>query len=284
MARIIDKDTRLIDVDFGPLSVNIGRTAETPFPDGTAGNTATVGGTGLGSLLRFDEAGVAAGSFIQFKRLDLDYMTMNNEVMQPVEVSVQRTASTPDGTHSNGNNFKNIYEYIFILSRPLNNQDIVASFNPYTVFNKIGLDSGSSSYGGDAAGGVSHEQNIYAECRTYSFSLTDGATQTNGELVSSSTENSYFTDMRLAELNTWGTMSAITGPNLYCYRIVYSELQSFPAGHLIFENVGLGGFTTLYFPPVNVTFLCKDPNYSEGEYLTRLANAMNSIPEGGVTN
>ena len=90
--------------------------------------------------------------------------------------------------------------------------------------------------------------------------------------------------MRLAEVNTWGTMSAITGPNLYCYRVLYSELQSFPGGHLVFENVGLGGYTTLYFPPVNVTFLCKDPNYTEGEYLTRLANAMNSIPEGGATN
>lgn len=287
MARIIDKDTRLIDVDFGPLSVNIGRTAETPFPDGTAGNIATIDGDGQNSLLRFDEAGVVAGSFIQFKRLDLDYMTMNNEVMQPVEVSVQRTASTPDGTHSNGNNFKNMYEYIFILSRPLNNQDIIASFNPYIVFNKLGLDTGSSAYGGppgSGGGGVSHAQNIYAECRTYSFSLTDGATQANGELVSGGTENSFFTDMRLAEVNTWGTMSAITGPNLYCYRVLYSELQSFPGGHLVFENVGLGGYTTLYFPPVNVTFLCKDPNYTEGEYLTRLANAMNSIPEGGATN
>ena len=64
---------------------------------------------------------------------------------------------------------------------------------------------------------------------------------------------------------------------------VVFEGQTFPANELVFSNVALGGLTLLEYPPVNITFVCKDPNYTEGEYLTRLANAMNSIPEDGPT-
>ena len=51
MAKILDKDTRLIDVDFGPVTVNIGRTALNEFPDGTAGNQATFGGNGTNQFI-----------------------------------------------------------------------------------------------------------------------------------------------------------------------------------------------------------------------------------------
>ena len=100
MARIIDKDTRLIDVDFGPLTVNIARAAGQEFPDGTVGNTATFGGGGLTQVIRSDDSGKISGSFIQYQMIDLDYMARNNEVMQPVEVSVQRTAAVPYGNRS----------------------------------------------------------------------------------------------------------------------------------------------------------------------------------------
>ena len=287
MARILDKDTRLIDVDFGPVTVNIQRTALSEFPDGTPGNQATFGGNGTNQFIRSDTGGsLTTGSFIQFVRLDLDYMTMNNEVMQPVEVSVQRSASTPYGTHENGNNFNTIQEFILIASRPLNNADIATSLAPYDAFNEIGLNRGTSRFGGQDAGGVTHEQNIYAERRQYAFTNTTGATLSNGELVSQPAQTtlaSIFSAPQLLDINTWGSLSAITGPNLYCYRIVYSQMQSFLADQTIFTNVGFGGFTSLRFPPVNVAFLCKDPGYTEGEYLTRLANAMNSIPEDGTT-
>ena len=88
----------------------------------------------------------------------------------------------------------------------------------------------------------------------------------------------------LDSVTTWGTMSAITGPQLHCYRVVINRTQTFPAGGGLFVNEPLDGSTSLNFPPVNITFLCKDPNYSEGEYLTRLANAMNNIPEDGFTS
>lgn len=287
MARIVDKDTRLIDVDFGPISLFGARLPGEQFPDGTAGNIFNFSGAGLDQAIRQDADTIAAGSFIQYERVDLSFMTQNNEVMQPMEISVQRTAPTPYGTHENGNNFDTLQEFIFVLSRPLNNNALAVSASPWAALQQLGLDYGSSSFGGASGGGVSQEQNIYAERRTYSWNDTLGATQANGELVSvaagNTDLNSQFSEPQLMDVNTWGSMSAITGPNLHVYRIVYSRLQGFIAPASIYTNVGFGGLTTLAFPPVNVTFLCKDPNYTEGEYLTRLANAMNNVQEGDKT-
>ena len=136
--------------------------------------------------------------------------------------------------------------------------------------------------GGENAGIPTHEQVIYAEKRTYAWNNTFAATKANGELLAAAPTETYFTQPSVQSVDTWGTMSAITGPNLHCYRIVYSREQTLPApGAFAVENYG--GFTTMQWPPVNITFLCRDPKYSEGEYLTRLANAMNSIPEDGPT-
>lgn len=283
MARILDKDTRLIDLDFGPITVSYNRTAGSEFPDGSLGNVVTGGGQGFDSILRFETSGQFAGSIIQFQRLDLDYMTMNNEVVQPVEVSVQRSSAVPYGNHQNGNNYSMLKEYIFVLSRPLNNEDILNATNPYTVWDEIGLQRGNTSFGGGY--GVKFEQNIYAECRQYVFSSINGALLSNGELVSDPPQTdlaSIFDQPTLQNVTTWGSLSAITGPNLYAYRIVVSTAQSFPASGLVFTNVTYGGFTTLRWSPVSVAFLCKDPDYTEGEYLSRLANAMNNTAEGEV--
>jgi hypothetical protein len=284
MARIIDKDTRLIDVEYGNVTVNISRVANQPIPDGSAGNKATFGGRGVQQVIRFEEDGLYSGSFILYERIDLSYMTANNEVMQPVEVSVQRSSPVPYGTHENGNNYDVVQEFLFVFSRPLNNNAIIASANPWQQFNRMGLNTGSSAFGGPSGGGVSHEQNIYAEKRTYVYNSNSGATQLNGELVAGNTTlNSQFGEPQLLNVNTWGSLSAITGPNLHCYRVVIMQAQSFDADATIYTNVGFGGFTTLEFPPLNATFLCKDPKYSEGEYLTRLVNAMNNVQEGDVT-
>ena len=130
----------------------------------------------------------------------------------------------------------------------------------------LGLDYGSSAYGGPSGGGVSQEQNIYAEKRTYAWNSNLGATVANGGLVpANGILESYFGEPALTDVNTWGSMSAITGPNLHCYRVVFSRIQGFQSDATVFTNVGMGGFTTLQFPPVNVTFLCKDPDYTEGE-------------------
>ena len=281
MARIIDKDTRIIDVDFGPVNINVLRNATIPEPDGAGGSGATFGGSGINQILRSDATGATAGSFIQFQRIDLDYMSMNNEIMQPMEVNVQRTNAVPKGSHENGNNYSVIEELLFVLSRPISNIDLtVAGGNPYTFFETLGLNLGSALFTGES-GGVTLEQNIYAEQRVYQWSGNKLASQTNGELVPGAALTTYAEAPTIETVNTWGSLGAITGPNLYCYRVFYTKVQSFVADSTIFTNVAQGGITTLRIPPVSVSFLCRDPKYTEGQYLTRLANAMSNLPIDG---
>lgn len=288
MARIIDKDTRLIDIDFGQLSTTVVRSAGSSFPD-----VLSIAGPGLGQLLQsVDGTEFGAGSFIQYVRLDLDFMTRNNDVMMPVEASIQRTSPVPLGGSNNGNNFDQLEEFIFVLSRPLNNTNI-ANTNDLTAYDdlrSLGLNgtTGTGAWSG-TAGWPNQEQTIYAEKRMYSYNNNLGATQSNGELLTDAavppnlTYNSIMGMPALDSVTTWGSMSAITGPNLHCYRVVINRNQSFEGFPDVFTNVTFDGFSLCKWPAVSVRFLCKDPGYNEGEYLTRLANAMNNIAEGGPT-
>ena len=67
MARIVDKDTRLIDVDFGPVFIQGIRTENEPFPSGGVGGSFNNSGAGVDQLIRFDDTGIQAGSFIQYQ-------------------------------------------------------------------------------------------------------------------------------------------------------------------------------------------------------------------------
>lgn len=308
MARIIDKDTRLIDIDFGGLDVLVNRLAAQPFA-----TSVNVLGNGRSQLL--NEVGVGergAGSYIQYNRLDLSHMVMNNEVMLPVEISVQRTSPVPLGFHNNGNNFDQIEEYVYVFSRPLNNTHLASLANistSYEGLRDMGLDGSESTSTimvnvAGAAGWPTQAQCIYAEKRMYSYNESLGATQGNGGLIPTtvgSFEGSVgqggplvaipaFTNANntimgmpvLDSVTNWGAMGAITGPNLHVYRIVINRNQTFPAIPEII-NLGLPGQSQCRWPPVSIRFLCKDPNYTEGEYLTRLANAMNNTAEDGPT-
>jgi len=251
MARIIDKDTRLIDLDFGPLVMNVVRPAGAQIPSGV-----TNSGNGQLQLINFDE-GVAfnSGSFIQEQMIDLSFMTMNNEVMQPTEISVQRTSPVPlVGSHENGNNFTPIEEYIYVFTRPLNRSVFLQSDFRYESLRSLGLDRSEvdivdKELGGLNAGIPTHEQTVYAEKRIYGFSSQYMASTNNGELVTGNPAIATYTrTMTLDSISTWGTMSAITGPNLYAYRIVIQNLQNFAADDTIFSNVSYGGFTSLRIP------------------------------------
>jgi hypothetical protein len=304
VARIIDEDTRLIDVDFSEITCTAGRAAGTFIP-----NAGTVGRLGRSQLLnRILPANYGVGSYIQYVRLDLDHMVRNNDIVLPTEVSVQRTSPVPLGYSNNGNNFDQIEEFIFILSRPLNNTNLAAATTTtlYDEMRGMGLDGTqtSSALSGNA-GSPTQAQTIYAEKRMYSYNESLGATQTNGQLVPSTVgtfegspsqggplvaipafTNDYNTLMGMPTLDSvtsWGSMGAITGPNLHCYRVVINRCQSFPALAGAFTNVALIGETSFKWPAVSIRFLCTDPKYTEGEYLTRIANAMNSIAEGGET-
>ena len=303
MPRVLDKDTRLIDVDFGPVGVTVSRTTGEFAP--TSAATLTLNGTN--QVISNQGTGIA-GSFCQYVRLDLDYMTMNNEVYQPIDVSVQRTSPVPLGSHINGNNFDQIEEFVFVFTRPLRNQNLTSTTALGLVestVRRLGLNrsqatagsSNNETLGGVNAGLPTQDQTIYAEKRMYSYTSNLAASVSNGEIEGAGGGAPFpeFNTLQsmpiLDSVSTWGSMSAITGPTLHCYRFVFMRVQNFPAlldpgsGLPIFTNVNAtyGGATQLEFPPVNVTFLAKDAKLSEGQYLTTLANAMNSIPEDGPT-
>ncbi len=288
MARIIDKDTRLIDVDFGPVETNVTRL------EGSFGPTTvqyTKNGVDQiiwsGTVGAFDSR--LAGSFIQYQLIDLSFMTKENEVMQPINLSVQRTSPVPLGYSQDGNSFDQIEEYIFVFTRPLNNTNIAnASSAVLTDFRMMGLDRAEALVGFDNIEGLnsgwpSKAQTIYAEKRMYNQGLENAATITNGALTPASAINELIGMPTLASVTSWGSMDSITGPGLHCYRVVIDYSQTFAEIGMTFTNETNEGTTQRGWPPVNVEFLCKDPNFSEGEYLTRVANAMNSTPEGGNT-
>lgn len=289
MARIIDKDTRIIDIDFGMISSNITRSLGSISP-----TAVTWTENGANQLINTLAAGTGrAGSFIQYQQVDLSFMTKNNEVMQPVDLSVQRTSSVPFGGSDNGNNYDLIEEYIFVLSRPLNNTAIkdATTYNSlYRPLRNLGLDGTQKTTGGvfnlegEDAGWPDQAQTIYAEQRLYATDFGTTATQQNGGLDPANPDYNSVTGIpKLNSVNTWGSMGAITGPNLHVYRVVIIPCQDFSFLPGAWFNETLAGGTVLSFPAVNISFLCKDPKYTEGEYLTRIANAMNSIPEGGDT-
>jgi len=292
MARILDKDTRLIDIDFGPLSIGVTRN-----PGDFDASAVTTAGNGEAQLLNTAPTSQPiCGSFIQYSRIDLDFMVRNNEIVVPVDASIQRTSPVPLGSNLNGNTFDQIEEFIYVFTRPLNNNTIkAASFDAgsYEQLRDMGLDRSAAITPGSvgrniagSAGWPNQAQCIYAEKRMYSYNESLGATINNGELTSPPANVSYNSIMGMPTLDsvtTWGAMEGITGPNLHCYRVVINRTQTFPALPGIFTNAALGGNSTLNFPPVSIRFLCKDPDYSEGQYLTRLANAMNNIAEDGPT-
>lgn len=287
MAKIIDKDTRLIDVDFGQLKITMARAG------GDFNCQALSSQNGEAQLLNLVSATTSGGSFIQYQRLDLDYMARNNEIVLPTEVSVQRTSPVPLGFNTNGNTFDQIEEYIYIFSRPLNNDNLgrASGFQYYNSLRNMGLDGCEAlgTLGPDisgAAGWPTQAQTIYAEKRMYSYSGSLGASISNGQLFDATAvpPQVLYNELQgmpvLDSVTSWGSMGAITGPNLHCYRIVINRGQTFPSGLAdTFKSQVLTGAAEYEWPALSVRFLCKDPNYSEGEYLTRLANAMNNTAE-----
>ena len=293
MARIIDKDTRIIDIDFGPLTLGATRLPAEPLT-----NTLTTSGNGLKDVINLIPAAASGtGSFIQYQRIDLDFMVRNNEVMMPVDISVQRTSPVPLGSLTNGNTFDQIEEYIYVFSRPLNNEYLstgvaIGTIGEMEDLRHMGLARtegtlASADNIAGLAGWPTFEQCIYAEKRMYSYSESLGASISNGGLVDPAPAAIVFNSLQgmplLDSVTTWGCMDAITGPNLHCYRIVLNRTQTFPAVPEI-TNLALAGDTSCEWPAVSVQILCKDPDYTEGEYLTRLANAMNNIAIGAPTS
>jgi len=287
MVRILSSGARLIDIDFSEIQIGISRTAGNAAP-----TTVTSQRAGTKQLLNLIPAGATGGggSFIQYQKIDLSFMVANSEMLQPTSVTVQRTSPVPLGSGANDNTADQVEEYIYILSRPLNNTDLISfTFNDYEDLRRIGLDGASPTGGGRTVGGVfagypDQEQCIYAEKRMYDINLNNAATVTNGILSPDPGINPDFWTLTgmpsLANVSTWGSLAPITGVALHCYRVVIDRRGSVLPQ---FNAYQYQGTTDSQWPPVNIAFVCEDPGYSTGEYITRLANAMNSIPIDGNT-
>ena len=254
MARIIDKDTRIIDIDFGPLTLGVTRLPTEPLS-----NNLTTSGNGEKDTINIIPAATqGTGSYIQYQRIDLSFMVANNEVMMPVDISVQRTSPVPLGFCNNGNEFDQIEEYVYVFSRPLNNETLsnLVNIGAMEDLRHMGLtrSEGTLASAGDVsgkAGWPNFEQCIYAEKRMYSYSTSLGASITNGGLVDPAPAPIVFNSLQgmpvLDSVTTWGSMGAITGPNVHAYRIVFNRNQTFPALPEI-VNLGLAGDTSCQWP------------------------------------
>lgn len=283
MVRILSSGMREIDIDFGEIQLTFNRDANSLFATGL-----TLDRAGEDQLINNIAAGnTGCGSFIQYTRVDLDYMTRNNELLMPQSVTIQRTSPVPLGGGFNENITDQIEEYIFILSRPLNNDKLSTfALNNYESLRRLGLDAvtpiGSIGVGGTGTGWPNKTQTIYAEKRMYDMNLNNIATRNNGILDPSGPVFNTLSGMpSLANVSTWGSLGAITGPNLHCYRVVIDRRQNMVPEYV---NKPLAGQTDSQWPAVNISFICADPKASEGEYLTTLANAMNQTPVGGIVS
>jgi hypothetical protein len=275
MAKIINSDTRVIDCDWGQAQMYGIRN-----PGSRSMDSVTWSQNGADQILESIAATqVGAGSAVFFQKIDLSQMLKDNISMQPVSVSVQRSSDVPLGGTLNGNNFDTVEEYLFVFTRPI--EWDMRFFGGMTEFRHIGLDRNQAVGTAGEVYWPSAEQCLFAEKTSYAVNLSLAATQTNGELVLGGANNSITGMPVVLSKNTWGSLTTITGPTLYCYRVILEYSQNFTGVPGFLQNELLGGQTTRQWPAVNVSFLCKDPNFTEGEYITKLANVMNNAPEGG---
>lgn len=284
MPRIVDKDTRIIDVDFGTVKVGFARAGGSFNP-----TSLNITGNGTNSIINsIPVPNAGAASYVQYRNLDLSFMLKENDIMVPVSANIQRTSPVPRGYSNNGNTFDQVEEYIYILTRPLNNDVLrnMTTLNSYENLRNMGLDGceGNSATFFGLDGSVPNlQQCVYAEKRMYGTNTNLIASQSNGTLIQNQPYNTIEGMLGLQSVTTWGSLDAITGPNLHCYRVIIDRGQTFPPVVGAFQNEQFDGDSQRIWPPVNISFLCKDPKYTDGEYITRLANAMANTPEGGQT-
>lgn len=288
MVRILTSGARLIDIDFSEIQFNYSRTGGSP--NATGGSTSRAG---TKQLLNSITTGQNAGSFIQYQRIDLDFMVKNGEMLQPTSVTIQRTSPVPLGSTTNGNLADQIEEYILVLSRPLATDTLEnLTGTQYESLRRIGLDGCdpvvtalTPAPQGRGAGWPNRAQTIYAEKRMYDINLNNIASVTNGQLSPDPVLNPDFWSLggmpSLANVSSWGSLGDITGPNLHCYRIVIDRRQNVIPN---FSAYTYAGSVDSQWPAVNISFIAEDPAFTSGEYITRLANAMTSMPLDAPTN
>lgn len=282
MARIVNDEIRIIDIDWGPMNVTMNRSDNEP--SGNAGFV-TVTQNGADQVV-YTPAALAAnvGSTISYQMIDLSFMVKNNDTMVPIDVAVQRTSEVPLGSVLNGNDADEVEEFLFVLSRPLEAGTLV---NGFERFRELGLDRSQQSNQGLWP---SKQQTIFAQKSIYATNLQSMATQTNGQItpvLDPAIQGPYNTFAGMPALRSrtsWGSLAAIVGPQLHCYRVIIDRSQTMTSDANLFTNYAYAGITNRHWPACNISFTCKNPNFTEGEYLTRVANAMNNHAIGAPTD
>jgi len=276
---------RVFDVDFGQVVQNAQRASGEYQPLSDA----------EGFLLATDDSTVLAsqnGRIALYQEIDLEVLVKENRVFAPYAVEVQRPWTAPLGFDLNPNVATRCYEYLYVFSAPLANQQISSSVGEF--FKDLGLDSSIGNRGSITAipGGYQIPDNaqcIYAQSTISVNNLSVAASVWNGLLVADAPLATppvqgdpyaplQCAEMQVSEVNKWGSLPEIIGPKLYCYRFIEYPSQELSASVLGPDNPILNGEGLMQrnHSSLSIKIMCREVELSDGEYIIRAANAYNN--------
>lgn len=278
---MMSKAKRIFDVDWGQLTLGMTRPAGAP----SATSVTWANMTDNETLLHDNQL----GSAVYFQTIDLEQLTMEGRSFNPLAIEVQRPWTAPLGQDWNFLPPTRHYEYLYIFTAPLANQRIITSGN-LEGFKDLGLDSsiggrGSPSFVGQQL--PDNAQCVFAQSTISVNPIANAASVWNGTLVATEVGpppvigDPYAPlmagEMQVTEVNRWGSLPAILGPKLFCYRyIAYPSQQMtgvFNADNPILNAIGS---TARNMSSISIKIICEEADLSESEYLVNAANSYNN--------
>jgi len=274
---------RVFDVDFGQVVQSASRPAGEFQPDADSFILATDNSTILEQ---------SRGRVVLYQEIDLEVLVKENRVFAPYAVEVQRPWTAPLGFDLNPYVPTRCYEYLYVFSAPLANQEIPGTVGEF--FKDLGLDSSIANRGSITAipGGrqiPDNSQCIYAQSTVSVNNLSVAASVWNGLLTYGDPTSFPPVDpdpyaplqcgeMQVSEVNKWGSLPEIIGPKLYCYRFIEYPSQELSASVVGPDNpiVNSDGLMQRNHSSLSIKIMCREVELSDGEYIIRAANAYNN--------
>lgn len=276
------KAKRIFDVDWGQLTLGMARPALAP----SATSVTWANMTDNETLLHDNQL----GSAVYFQTIDLDQLTMEGRSFNPMAIEVQRPWTAPLGQDWNFLPSTRHYEYLYIFTAPLANQSIITS-GGLEAFKDLGLDSSSGGRGSGSLSGQQIPDNaqcVFAQSTISVNPMANTASVWNGTLIASDpgatppiVGDPYAPvmagEMQVVEVNRWGSLPAILGPKLFCYRYISYPSQQM-TGIFNADNPILNatGSTARNMSSISIKIICEEANLSESEYLVNAANSYNN--------
>jgi len=270
---------RIFDVDWGQVVHSVSRVAGTDTPASDEFTMADDNGTII-------EQG--SSMCVIFQEIDLEQLTIEGRVFTPKGIEVQRPWTAPIGQDWNFFPATRCYEYLYVFSNPLPNDALTVG--SIEGFKDMGLDASLGGRGSQVYNGFQVPDNaqcIFAQNTVSVNQMANAASVWNGTLEGGSAgpppvpADPYAplmaAEMTVTEVNRWGSLPDIIGPKLYCYRVLFypSQYQSGLSGGAN-PIVNATGFTARNHSSISIKIVCEEAKLSEGEYLTRAANAYNN--------